>query len=97
MRVLTFIRHNLPEPVEKACIDMRMKNEVVLRIYSTIPQKYKNRYHYRVGLSNVRRIFFSIMERRVPIYYLLDMHEVKDMAKWMELDKKIQNYIDYAS
>lgn len=96
MGLITFIRHNLPEPVEKACKEMRMKDEVVRRMYSAIPQCYKNKYHFKAGLSKIRLKFYYILENRVAIYHLIDMTNVEDLTKWKELDEKIKNYIDYA-
>lgn len=96
MGLITFIRRNLPEPVEKACLEMRMKEQVVQRIYGAVPQQFKNKYHYKEGLSRIKLIFHSITERGTAIYHLIDMTNVEDLTKWKELDNRIKNYKEYA-
>ncbi len=96
MGLITFIRHNMPEPIEKACKEMRMKDEVIKRMYDAIPRCYKNKYHYKEAISKIKLKFFSIVERKTAIYHLIDMSDVDDLTKWEQLDEKIKNNIDYA-
>lgn len=98
MGLITYIRHTLPEPVEKASKKLKMKDELVKRLYAAIPQCYKNKYHYKEGIKRVEAIYESIVHRSIPIYHLIDMSEVTstDFRKWEELDREIINQISYA-
>lgn len=98
MGLITYIRHTLPEPVEKASKKLRMKDELVKRLYAAIPQCYKNKYHYKEGIKRVEAIYGAIVYRSIPVYNLIDMSEVtsEDFKKWEKLDRAIINEISYA-
>ena len=98
MGLITYIRHTLPEPIEKVSKKFRMKDELVKRLYAAIPHYYKNKYHYKEGIHRVESIYRSIIYRHTSIYYLIDMSGVttEDLKKWKELSNAIMNEIDYA-
>lgn len=88
MGLINFIREKLPEPLLKASTDLRMKNELILRIYAAVPQAYKNKYHFREGISRVKMIFYH-WDRGTAIYHLIDMTNATNeekFKKWQDLD-----------
>ena len=54
MGLMNFIRQNLPESWEKAATEMRMKTELITRLHNVVPRAYKNKYHYKEGISYIR-------------------------------------------
>lgn len=91
MGLIKFIREKLPEPLEIASRQLRMKEQLVQRINSVVPQCYKNKYHYKEGISKVKMIFFH-WERGTDIYRLIDMTNVDNLTKWKELEQTARNY-----
>lgn len=91
MGLINFIREKLPEPLEVASRQLRMKDQLVRRIYAAVPQCYKNKYHYKEGLSKAKTIFFH-WERGTSIYHLIDMTDVVKLAKWQILEIIARNY-----
>jgi hypothetical protein len=91
MGLIKFIREKLPEPLEIASRQLRMKEQLVQRINSVVPQCYKNKYHYKEGISKVKMIFFH-WERGTDIYRLIDMTNVDNLTKWKELEQIARNY-----
>ena len=94
MGLIKFIREKLPEPLDKASRELRMKEKLVQRINSVVPQCYKNRYHYKEGISKVRNIFFFWDERGTEILHLIDVDGMtsEDERKFRELEIKARNY-----
>lgn len=87
MGLMNFIRQNLPESWEKAATEMRMKTELINRLHSVVPRAYKNKYHYKEGMSYIRRAFNT----KCDIIHLVDATDI-DIAKWNELSSKIKEY-----
>ena len=92
--LIKFIREKLPEPLDKASRELRMKEKLVQRINSVVPQCYKNKYHYKEGISKVRNIFFFWETRGTEIIHLIDVSDLttKDEEKFRELETKARNY-----
>lgn len=91
MGLIKFIREKMPEPLDKISRQLRMKEQLVQRINSVVPHCYKNKYHYKEGISKVKMIFYH-WERGTDIYRLIDMSEVTDLTKWEDLERKARNY-----
>lgn len=89
MGLMNFIRHNLPHSWEKAATELRMKNELVLRLHSAVPKNYKNKYHYKEGMAFIRRQFNA----KCDIIHLVDATNM-NITKWKELSEKIKT-IEY--
>ena len=98
MSVLEYIRHTMPEPIEKACLKFKKKDETVKRIYAMMPIAWRNKYHYRCSISRVNSIFYSIMERGIELYKLIDMTNVSsvELAEWILLSEEIKQNIEDA-
>lgn len=96
MSTVTFIRNHMPHPVEMACKEMRMKDEVIRRIYSSLSRTYKSKNYCNAVQHEILAKYYSIVYKRIPIYHLIDMTDVDDLTKWKELDERINNHIDYA-
>ena len=62
MGLIKFIREKLPEPLDKASRELRMKEKLVQRINSVVPQCYKNKYHYKEGISKLYQYYKSVMD-----------------------------------
>ena len=94
MGLIKFIREKLPEPLDKASKELRMKEKLVQRINSVVPQCYKNKYHYKEGISKVRNIFFFWETRSTEIIRLIDASNLtpEDETKFRELEEKARNY-----
>ena len=93
MGLINFIREKLPEPLEKAGKQLRMKDQLVHRIDSAVPHCYKNRYHYKEAIRKVRTMFFH-WERGTSIYHLINMEDAtdpKNMEKWKKLESLARN------
>ena len=84
MGLIGFIRSNLPESWEKASKELRMKDELVHRLYDAIPHSFKNRYHYKEAIEHLKRKFAC----RTSIYYLVEATDL-DLDKWKKLDDRI--------
>ena len=84
---MNFIRQNLPESWEKAATEMRMKTELITRLHNVVPRAYKNKYHYKEGISYIRRVFNT----KCDIIHLVDATDI-DITKWNELSSKIKEY-----
>lgn len=87
MGLMDFIRQNLPESWEKAATEMRMKTELITRLHNVVPRAYKNKYHYKEGISYIRRVFNT----KCDIIHLVDATDI-DITKWNELSSKIKEY-----
>ena len=87
MGLMNFIRQNLPESWEKAATEMRMKTELITRLHNVVPRAYKNKYHYKEGISYIRRVFNT----KCDIIHLVDATDI-DITKWNELSSKIKEY-----
>ena len=87
MSVRNFIRQNLPEAWDKATTELKMKTELVERLYGAIPQCYKNRYHYKKAIAMLYRIF----DTKCDIIHLIDATDI-NLTKWGELSSKIKEY-----
>lgn len=94
MGLIKFIREKLPEPLDKASRELRVKEKLVQCINSVVPQCYKNKYHYKEGISKVRNIFFLWETRGTEIIHLIDVSDLttKDEEKFRELETKARNY-----
>lgn len=51
MGLMNFIRQNLPESWEKAATELKMKTELITRLHANVPRIYKNKYHYKEGMT----------------------------------------------
>ena len=87
MGLMNFIRANLPESWEKAATELKMKTELVERLYGAIPQCYKNRYHYKKAIKMLYRMF----DTNCDIIHLVDATDI-NLTKWNELSNKIKEY-----
>lgn len=87
MSVRKFIRENLPEAWDKAATELKMRTELVERLYGVIPHCYRNRYYYQAGIRMIRRIFNT----KCDIIHLVDATDI-DLAKWNKLSDKIKEY-----
>lgn len=94
MGLIKFIRETLPEPLEMASKQLRMKEQLIQRINSVIPKCYKNKYHYKEGISKAKMIIFH-WDKGTPIYNLINMEgatETKVLNKWKRLEEIARNY-----
>lgn len=87
MGLMVFIRQNLPESWEKAASAMKMKTELIHRLHDVVPRAYKNKYHYKEGVSYIRRVFNT----KCDIIHLVDATDI-DIEKWKILSNKIKEY-----
>lgn len=87
MSVKKFIRENMPEEWRVPATELRMKNELVERLYGVIPHQYKNKYHYKEAIIMLRRIFRA----NCSIIHLIDATDI-NLTKWLELNNKINEY-----
>lgn len=87
MGLMVFIRQNLPESWEKAASAMKMKTELIHRLHDVVPRAYKNKYHYKEGVSYIRRVFNT----KCDIIHLVDATDI-DIEKWKTLSNKIKEY-----
>ncbi len=90
MSVRKFIRENLPEAWDKAATELKMRTELVERLYGAIPQYYKNRYHYKKAIKILYRIFDTNVVD-CNIIHLVDATDI-NLTKWNELSNKIKEY-----
>lgn len=94
MGLINFIREKLPEPLDVASRKLKMKEQLIQRINSAVPKCYKNKYHYKEGISKARAILFH-WDRGTPIYNLIDMEgatEAGVLDKWKRLEEIARNY-----
>lgn len=84
MGLMNFIRHNLPEPWDKASTELKMKTELIHRLHSVVPRAFKNKHHYKEGMAYIRRLFRS----DANIIYLVDATNM-DIEKWQNLSLRI--------
>ena len=89
MGLMDFIRQNLPESWEKAATELQMKTELIKRLHAMVPRAYKNKYHYKEGMSYIRRTF----QAKGNIIYLVEATDI-DLDKWNKLNNKIKE-IEY--
>ena len=90
MAVKDFIRENLPESWLKAATELRMKTELINRLYGHVPRNYKNKNNYRQGIHYLRGVF--LIHPNKLIYYV-EATDI-DLKKWERLVKRI-NEINY--
>lgn len=86
MGLMNFIRQNLPESWEKAATELRMKNELVIRLHANIPRIYKNKYHYKEGMRYIRSVFQTSADKLI---YYVEATDI-DVDKWNKLANKIK-------
>lgn len=87
MGLIKFIRHNLPESWDKASTEMRMKTELITRLYNVVPYQYKNKWHYKKGINFIRKQFAT----KCDVIHLVEATDI-DVSKWKELSNKIKQY-----
>lgn len=87
MGLMVFIRQNLPESWEKAATEMKMKTELITRLHDIVPRTYKNKYHYKEGISYIKRVFNT----KCDIIHLVDATDI-NVEKWKKLSGKIKEY-----
>lgn len=90
MAVKDFIRENLPESWLKAATELRMKTELINRLYGHVPRNYKNKNNYRQGIHYLRGVF--LIHPNKLIYYV-EATDI-DLKKWERLVERI-NEINY--
>lgn len=87
MSVRNFIRDNLPEPWERAATKLKMKTELIERLYGAVPNGYKNKYHYKKAIIYLRQVF----REDCNIIYLVDATGI-NLVKWQKLNSLIIEY-----
>lgn len=87
MSVRNFIRQNLPEAWDKAATELRMKTELIERLYGAIPNCYKNKHKYKFAIDMLIRIFNT----KCDIIHSVDATNI-NLTKWNELSNKIKEY-----
>lgn len=88
MGLLSYIRHNLPEPWEVVLKKNKIKDRVCKKIYANIPKRYRNRYHTKEALECIKRLL-----KASSIIYAMDDH-MDDPAYWSEIQHQINVYTD---
>lgn len=92
MSVRNFIKDSIPESWDKAATQLRMKTELIERLYATIPQNYRNKYRYKEGIRMIARaINYWNGGNRCNIIFLVDATDI-DLKKWEELNELINEY-----
>lgn len=86
MGLINYIRENLPHSWEKITTECRCKSELIQRIYAAVPRIYKNKYHYREGMTVINRMLKSS-----SVLYAIDHTDI-DESKWNKIDQKIKDY-----
>lgn len=94
MGTLQYIQKTIPEALDKASKELRVKQELMHRVYAMIPRKYKNKYHCKRGINMVNNIWHSWIVKTTPIYHLIDASGDFKMDKWIEVEQRARNYVE---
>lgn len=93
MSVRDFISENLPEPWDHCSRKLKMRTELIERIYALIPNELRNTYKYKVSIQKIKRLFAYWYETKVNIIYLVEGTNI-DKDKWEKLNTEIMKYIE---
>lgn len=93
MSVKNFISDNLPPEWDYCARKLKMRTELIERLYQTIPTCFRNKYKYKFGINVIKNIFDYWYINHTNIIHLIEATDL-DIKKWNKLNSEIIKYME---